>query len=225
MEIIVRATIIFIVLFFVVKIQGQKQIKNLTLYDYIQSITIGSIAADTIISTETPLIDGLIALLFFGLIGYITSLISYKNHQIKNLMDGNPIILYENNNFNYKNLASTKLSVAKVLEACRLKNCFDINELDSAILEPSGDISILLKEINQPLTSSDLKTNIKTNTPKQSFNHLIIIDGCLNKEELKKAHKDYNWLKNYLNEKEKNIAEISLLSIDKNNKITLFSKK
>lgn len=223
MKIAFRSLVMFITLFIIIKILGKKQIKNLTLYDYVLSITIGSIAADTVISLDTPLYDGIIALLVFGIIGYIVSLLTYNNHSMEKIMDGEPITLFENNNFNYNNLEKSKISVAKVLEQCRLKNCFDINELDCAILEPSGDISILLKENNQPITNSDIKKTIKNNSKKQTLNHLIIVDGILNLEELRKAKKTKTWLNNYLNGK--NIEDISLLSIDKNNKVTVFYKK
>ena len=223
MEIIKRSIVMFIILFLLVKVLGKKQIKNLTLYDYILSITIGSIAADTIISIDIPLSDGIIALVVFGIIGYLVSLISYYNHNIEEIMDGQPLILFENNNFNYPNLEASKLSVAKVLESCRLKGCFDLNELDCAILEPSGDISILLKGNNQPLTSNDLKDNIQKNSKKQTLNHLIIVDGAVDEAELKKAEKTMSWLNKYLKEKKTTIEDISLLSIDKNNKITIFT--
>ncbi len=224
MEILIRAIVLFIVLFIIVKLLGKKQIKNLTLYDYILSITIGSIAADTIISLDTPLYDGILALVVFGAIGYLSSLLSYHNHTVEEIMDGEPLILFENNDFNYENLETAKLSVAKVLENCRLKGCFDINELDCAVLEPSGDISILLKGKAQPITSNDLKSTVQKNSKKQTLNHLVIVDGVLNEEELKKAKKSYHWLTNYLKEKEILLERVTLLSIDKNNKITLFSK-
>ena len=225
MKIIVRSLIMFTILFIIVKILGKKQIKNLTLYDYVLSITIGSIAADSIISVETPIYDGIIALLIFGIIGYISSLISYHNHTVESILDGKPIVLYENNNFNYANLEIAKLSVAKVLENCRLKGCFDINELDSAILEPSGDISILLKAKAQPLNSKDVKSNFQSKSKKQTLNYLIVVDGTLNENELKKAKKTKTWVKNYLKTKKKKLENITLLTIDKNDKITLFERK
>ena len=225
MQIIIRSVIMFLVLFLLVKILGKKQIKNLTLYDYILSITIGSIAADSIISLDTPLYDGIIALIVFGIIGYIVSFASYHNHTIEEIMDGEPLVLFENGDFSYPNLELAKLSVGKVLEACRLKGCFDINELDCAVLEPSGDISVLLKSENQPVTNKDLKNNVKNNTNKQTLNYLIIVDGILDEEELKKAKKTKTWLNKYIKNQNLKIENITLLSIDKNNKITLFNKK
>lgn len=223
-KIAIRAVIMFFVLFIIVKILGKKQIKNLTLYDYILSITLGSITADSIISLDTPIYDGILALVIFSLIGYITSLLSYQNHTVEKIMDGKPLALYENNNFNYENLETAKLSIAKLLENCRLKGCFDINELESAILEPSGDISILLKEKAKPITGKDLKNNIQKSNKKQSLNYVIVVDGAINEEELKKSKKSKSWLNNYLKSKKITIEKISLLTVNKNNKVTLYCK-
>ena len=81
MEIIYRSIVMFLFLFIIVKILGKKQIKNLTLYDYIISITLGSIAADSILSLEYPITDGVLAIVVFGILGYLISLLSY-NKQI-----------------------------------------------------------------------------------------------------------------------------------------------
>ncbi len=224
MEIIIRSLIMFIILYLIVKFLGKKQIKNLTLYDYVLSITIGSIAADSIISLDTPLYDGVIALIVFAIIGYISSFITFHNHVVEEIIDGEPLILFENNNFNYQNLDNAKISIAKFLENCRLKGCYDINKLECAVLESSGDISILLKENSQPITSNDLKNTMQKNSKKQTPSHLIIVDGIINEEELKKAKKSKTWLNKYLKEKQKEIDNIALLSIDKNNKITMFTK-
>ena len=218
MEIAYRSIVMFLFLFIIVKILGKKQIKNLTLYDYVISITLGSIAADAILSLEDPLTDGVIALVVFGLLGYFISLLSYNSHTVEEIMDGEPLVLFENDNFNYQNLESAKFSIAKLLEFCRLKGCFDI-------LEPSGDVSILLKESSQPLTSNDLNENIQKNSPKQTLNYEIIVDGILNNDELKKAKKTKTWLNKFLKSNKKTIEEVSLLTIDENNKTTLFTKE
>ncbi len=215
----------FLILFLVVKLLGKKQIKNLTLYDYVLSITMGSITADTIISLDTPLYDGILALLVFAIVGYIVSVLSFHSHNVEELVDGEPLILFENDNFNYKNLETAKLSVSKILENIRVKGCFDINELDTAILEPSGDISILLKEKSRPITSNDLKNSIQKNNKMKTLNYNLIVDGVLNKNELKKAKKSISWLNKILKESDLNIEDITLFSIDRNDNVTIFDKK
>ena len=224
MEVVYRSIIIFIVLFIIMKFLGKKQIKQLTLYDYIIGITIGSIAGDSIIDFNTPLLDGVIALVIFGIIGYVSSYITYQSHKTAELIDGEPLVLFENNQFIYENLHKCKLSVAKVLENCRLKGCFDINDLECAIQEPSGDISILLKGNSQPLTSKDIKENIQKNSSKQSMNYLIIVDGTLDEEELKRAKKNKNWLKTTLKKENISIENIALLTVDTSNKVTIIKQ-
>ncbi len=219
MEIIYRSIVMFLFLFIIVKILGKKQIKNLTLYDYVISITLGSIAADSILSLEYPITDGVLAIIVFGILGYLISLLSYNNHTVEEIVDGEPLILYENEDFNYKNLEDAKFSVSKLLEFCRLKGCFDINELECAILEPSGDVSILLKENEQPITNKDLNRN-----KKQKLTYDIIVDGVLDEIELKKARKTKKWLNNFLNENKVKVENISLLTIS-NNKVTLYKRK
>lgn len=219
MEIIYRSIVMFLFLFIIVKILGKKQIKNLTLYDYVISITLGSIAADSILSLEYPITDGVLAIIVFGILGYLISLLSYNNHTVEEIVDGEPLILYENEDFNYKNLEDAKFSVSKLLEFCRLKGCFDINELECAILESSGDVSILLKENEQPITNKDLNRN-----KKQKLTYDIIVDGVLDEIELKKARKTKKWLNNFLNENKVKVENISLLTIS-NNKVTLYKRK
>ncbi len=216
MEIIGRALVMFLLLFIIIKLLGKKQIKNLTLYDYVLSITLGSIAADSIISLDTPLYDGMLALVVFGGIGYLSSLLTYHNHTVEELIDGEPLVLFENNNFNYENLEKAKLSVAKVLETCRLKGCFDIKELDCAVLEPSGDVSVLLKEKNKGSDSN--------NKQKQSLSYSLVLDGSINRDEIKKAHKSVTWVNKYLKERKLKLDDISLLAVDKKGKVTLLKQ-
>lgn len=225
MEIVKRTIILFFALYLIVKLLGKKQIKNLTLFDYVLSISIGSITADSIISIDTPISNGVIAIIIFGVIGYIVSLVTTHSQLAEEIIDGEPIVLFENGNFNYHNLEVAKLSISKVLENCRIKGCFDINELGCAILEPSGEISILLKEAYQPITNNDVKTNIQKQTKKQTINYQIIVDGELNEKELEQSEKSEQWLEKYLKKNKLEVNDISLLTVDKNDKVNLLTYK
>lgn len=225
MEIVKRTIILFFALYLIVKLLGKKQIKNLTLFDYVLSISIGSITADSIISIDTPISNGVIAIIIFGVIGYIVSLVTTHSQLAEEIIDGEPIVLFENGNFNYHNLEVAKLSISKVLENCRIKGCFDINELGCAILEPSGEISILLKEAYQPITNNDVKTNIQKQTKKQTINYQIIVDGELNEKELEQSEKNEQWLEKYLKKNKLEVSDISLLTVDKNDKVNLLTYK
>ena len=222
MEIFYRAFLLFVVLLLVVKLLGNKQIKQLTLYDYVVGITIGSIGADTIISLDISVWDGVLGIILFGAFGYILNLLSSTFHTTEKLLEGVPLILFEKDHFMEENLSKAKLSPTQVLEQCRLKGCFDLKELDTAILEPSGDISVLLKENSQNLTKSDVKASVKKNSSKQTLCYSVITNGVIDEEELRKAKKTKKWLNDYLKKHHKTLQDVTLLTIDQNGKSTIY---
>ena len=99
MDIFYRSILLFTVLLLVVKILGNKQIKQLTFYDYVVGITIGSIGADTIISLDISVWDGVLGIVLFSGFGYILNLISTTFHSTEKIIEGVPIVLFENNNW------------------------------------------------------------------------------------------------------------------------------
>ncbi len=222
MEIFTRAFLIFLVLLFIVRILGNKQIKQLTLYDYVVGITIGSIGADTIISLDVSIWDGIFAIILFGAFGYLVSLLTYYFQTTEKMIDGEALTLFENDHFVEENLEKAKLTPSQVLEHCRLKGCFDITNLDTAILEPSGDVSVLLKKESQNLSTSDLKSTVKKKSKKQTVCYSVISNGVLDEEELKKAKKTKKWLSTYLKNHHVKLEEVMLLSIDQNGKSSLY---
>lgn len=211
MEILVRTFLFFIILFLVIKLLGNKQIKQLTLYDYIIGITIGSIAADSIISFDIPIYYGMVSIFLFGIFGYVLALLTQHSYETEKMIEGSPIVLFQKDHFLEENLEKAKISTAQILEQCRLKGCFDIKDLDKAIMETSGEISILLK-------SDDYLKGKKES-------YTIILDGVINEEELKKAKKTKTWLKQYLKTKRKRLEDVTLLTIDQKGSSKIYFKK
>lgn len=218
-----RALVLFFTLFIMIKLLGEKQIKQLTFYDYVIGITIGSIAADTMVSKDVTIFAGIIGIITFCLIGYAINYFTIHSKEAEEVIDGKPILLFHQNQFVLSNLDKAKLSISQVLEHCRLKGCFDINELDCAILETSGDISILLKPKYQNVTSSDLDNKFLTNFSKQKLGYNIIVDGTIDEEELKRSNKDKIWLDKQLQKNKTSIKEVLLLSLS-NNKVSIYKK-
>lgn len=222
MQILVRSILVFVMLFIVTKFLGKKQLQHLTMYDYVIGITIGSIAADGIISVDLPVTNALLALVIFGAIGYGISYLTYKDHDVLESVDGQPIILFQDGKFIKSNLAKTKFSVAKVLEYCRLKGCFDLAQLDCAILEPSGGLSVLLKTNYQSSTTGEFKnTNLKKSF-KQTLCYDLIIDGKIDISELKRAKKTKTWVKEILKQNNKKCENVLLLSVNGYDEVTIY---
>jgi uncharacterized membrane protein YcaP (DUF421 family) len=139
---------------------GKKQLSQLTLFDYVVGISIGSISGGLAVDPSVNYIKGITGLIIYALFPIILSLLSLKNYKFRKLLDGKPTILVNKGQIVEENLKKTKLTINDVLEECRLKNAFDIADVEFAILETSGKVSIELKSANQPLTPKDM--NIKT---------------------------------------------------------------
>ena len=138
--IIVRSIIAIFILFVTTKILGKKQLSQLTIYDYVVGITIGSIAADAIISLNEHFINGIVAILTFGLIAYILSMLALKSPLINKALNGTPVFLMESGEFNYEALKTSKVTIVKLIESARLKGYYDISQINYAILETNGEI-------------------------------------------------------------------------------------
>lgn len=198
---------------------------QLTIYDYVVGITIGSIAADAIISLNEHFINGIIAIVTFGVSAYIISYISIKNTQANKLLNGKPTILMENGVFIFDNLRKCKLPIYKFVEQARINGYYDIDVINYAILETNGQISFLPKEEYQVTNTKDIKSDIKTKTSKQTYCSNLIVDGEVQYDILSDLGKDEDWLKKELKKlKINDIKGILLATIDQKNKIKIFKE-
>lgn len=221
--ILVRSSVMIVVLFLTTKMLGKKQISHLTIYDYIIGITIGSIAADIILTLDEKLFNGIIAIFLFGIIGFILSIISIKSEYLHTCLNGKATILMEHGFFNYENLKKTKIPIYKFIEQARLKVYYDLNVLNYAILETNGEISFLPKEEYQTSTPIDFKTELKKGT-KQTFCDEVIVDGQICYDKLDSFEKDEKWLKEELKKKKiHSVEDVVLATLNEKEKLKVFT--
>jgi uncharacterized membrane protein YcaP (DUF421 family) len=161
LETIIQSALSITVLFILVKMMGKKHISQLTYFDYVVGITIGSLAANIILEDTNKFYLGLISMVVITCFPIILSYVSLKSFTARKLLDGNPTILIQNGKIVEKNLKKSKLDINDILEILRVKNAFNISDVEFAILETSGEISVELKPNKQPATPSDLNINAK----------------------------------------------------------------
>ncbi|HEX9063056.1 MAG TPA: DUF421 domain-containing protein, partial [Clostridia bacterium] len=162
-------------LFFITKLLGKKHIAKLTFFDYVVGIAIGSIAGSFSISKSSHYKDGLTALLTWGLFAFAASYLSIKTIWGRRLLDSAPTVFVQNGKIIESNLKKEKVNINDFLEELRVKSVFNIADVEFAMLETDGQISVQLKSQKSPLTPSDL--NIPTKYKGLSAN--LIIDGKL----------------------------------------------
>ena len=169
----VRSLIAFASLLIFTRMLGKQQLSQLTFFDYVVGISIGSIAAAFAVDSSIDYARGITGMVVYALFPIILSLIALQSYKARNVLDGKPTILVYKGQIVEKNLKKVQLTVSDVLEKCRLKNAFDIADVEYAILETSGQVSVELTSSCQPLTAKDM--NIQTAYQGLCLN--VIIDG------------------------------------------------
>ena len=205
-------------LFVIAKIMGHKQMAQLDFFDYITGITIGSIAAELATELEAPW-KPLIAMIIYGLVALLLTILAHKVPKTRKYVNGTPTIVMDNGKLYRENMKKAKLELSEFMVLCRQEGYFNLKDIQTAVFEYNGRITILPKSEKRPLTPQDM--NI---TPeKAEICTEIIMDGRILHENLKRLGLDLTWLDKQLKkQKYDNVKEIYLGICDKNNNLTLF---
>ena len=207
-----------VALFLIAKLLGHKQMAQLDFFDYITGITIGSIGAELATELEAPL-KPLIAMIIYGLIAIALSKLSDKALRLRKYINGTPTILMDKGKLYRENMKKAKIELSELMVLLRQEGYFNINDIETAVYEYNGRISVLPKSEKRPLTPEDMSINPK----KSEFLTEIIMDGRILHENLTKKGLDLNWLyKELKKQKYKNPEEIFLGVCDSDNLLTLF---
>lgn len=209
-----------IALFIITKLMGNRQISELNLFDYINGITIGSIAAEMAVSDEVhDLLQPVIAMVIYGALGLLLSWLTIKSLKCRKFISGTPLLLIENGKLYPKNLKTAKLDIGDLLTRARSQGYFDISKIEYAIFENTGAISFMPKAKEAPLTPKDL--GYEKEDDKLVVN--LIMDGIVMENNLKHCGKEIKWLFKQLKEQGySSPTQIFLAVIDKDDNLTLY---
>lgn len=208
-----------LILFIIAKIMGHRQVSQLDFFDYITGITIGSIAAEMATELETPWKPA-IAMVVYGTIAFLLNLITSKFPRTRKYINGSPAILMSGGKLYRKNMKKAKLDLSEFLMMCREEGYFDLNDIQTAVFENNGKLTVLPKSLNRPATPEDLNLNPK----EDNINTEIIMDGRILEENLKRMGLDLTWLNKQLKAQGyRNAKEIYLGLCDKDNQLSLFA--
>lgn len=182
-----------ITLFLLTKLMGNKQISQLSMFDYIIGISIGSIAAEFATELENPE-RTLLAMAIYAVSAYLVSLVTNKSTRLRKLISGKPLILFDNGKLYRENFKKARIDLSDFLTHCRSKGYFDLSQIQTAVFEFNGSISILPSEKYRPLVPSDMNLN----PVQQKLLVNVILDGNVNEENLRLTGKSMAWLNNQL---------------------------
>ena len=219
-DVVLRALTSLVTLFLITKLLGKKQVSQLSLFDYVIGISIGNFAAEMTINLESEYLHGTVAVIVFGLVAYIVSIITMKSIHLRRFFMGRPTILIQDGKLLMKGLQKVKFDVNDLLEECRINGYFDISQIAYGVMETSGKLSILPKSEYQTATLNDL--NIKKEKAGLFAN--VIIDSKIMMDAVRNMNIDDKWIYHELRAQGKKIENILLATLDNNKKLKVYEK-
>ncbi|WP_077325833.1 DUF421 domain-containing protein [Virgibacillus siamensis] len=219
-EMLVRTTVTFLILLLLTRLMGRKQLSQLTFFNYITGITIGSIAADLTSEASTPFFNGLTSLIWWAFLTILIGYIGLKQSKIRVITDGQPVIVIKNGKILENELKHMRLNMDDLIMLLREQNVLSPQDVDYATLEPNGKLAVILKTENQPATKQD--TNSITVQPTYIPTKLVS-DGHLIEKNVKNAGITKEWLKQQL--QAMNIALEDVFYVEMKKDGTLFVDK
>lgn len=217
LNILIRSFLAFVVLFALAKLFGKRQISQLTYIEYIVGITIGSIAAFMATDMDGPIYHSLITLAIFSALPILLEFLSLKSKHIRDFVDGKSTILIKDGKVLEDNLKKERLTSEDLLEHLRMKNVFKVADVEFAVMETNGDVSVLLKADQQPLTPKLLNMQVSPAEAPQA----VIMDGAIMDESLSNLGLNRGWLKVELAKAGVALENVFLGQIDKGGQLYL----
>lgn len=216
--VLIRTVILYSVVVLVMRLMGKRQIGELQPYEFVITMMISDLAALPMQDTRLPLLLGVIPIITLLMLKTVLSEIQLKSKLARRVIDGTPCVLIKEGQVNFQSLISQRINIDDLMEELRLSGYFNIADIQYAILENNGQVSVIPKKFFSPATKGDLK--IKEDEDKLPV--VIIVNGKINQKALLKLKKDDSWLKNMLdNNGVTNMKDVYIAMVDSNGEFFL----
>ncbi|WP_025690776.1 DUF421 domain-containing protein [Paenibacillus zanthoxyli] len=199
-----RTIFAILLLLLVAKILGKQTISNMTFLDFVTGITIGSVTANLAFNDKIQWSHVTLSLIVITITSILLSVISLRSRKMRSWISGSPTVLIEGGKILEDNMRKVRYTLDSLDQALREKGIFNLEEVEYAVLEDNGVVSILKKDKYQYVTKKDMK--LRPNT--QAFPVELILDGVLIEKNLENNGLTKEWLETQLRRKGKRISDV-----------------
>ena len=217
---VLYSAVSLVVLFFFTKLIGKRQLSNMSLFDYINGMVIGSIAAEMAIGIDDNMWVGIIAMTTYAVSVFVMNVVDRKYIRARRFFSGTPTVLFKNGKFLKENFKKAQVSINEFQEMCRVAGYYDIDKLVSAQLEPSGKLSVLVKSDQEPVTLESLRQRGQSAPAFAPIS--VIYDGVVLDDNLKSAGRNDAWLTKSLKETGYKLSEVFLATVNGEGMLTVY---
>lgn len=206
----IRAVLLYLLVIFCMRLMGKRQLGELQPSELVTTILISNIAALPIEDTNIPMILGAVPILALVMFEFVVSELSLKSRKVRKFFSGNPVVVIKDGVINQKQLKKLRFSVDDLMEALRGNGVFDISEVNYAIVETTGQVSVLQKFSAQTVTAAMLSLTGEEKKPPL----VVISDGEVIESALPIYGFSADWLERKLKARNLEARDIFLMTID-----------
>lgn len=217
-----RTVILYFLIVLSMRFMGKRQIGELSPTELVVTLMLSDLASVPMQDINLPLLYGIIPIMVLVIFEVILSFISLRSRKFRKFISGNPCVIIKDGIIDQNIMEKARITIDDLLEELRLQGFSNVDEIQYAVLETSGKLSIFPKKNNATVTCKDLNLDLE----EEVLPSIIICDGRLDEKSLHFCGKDTNWLnKQYEKYKVKSIKDVFLLTVDENNKVIFIPKE
>ena len=216
-----RTLIVYSLLIITMRIMGKRQIGQLDVTDLVTTLLLSELAALPIENPDMPIINALIPIIILLTFEVSSSVILSKTPRLKNLFSSRPGFLIRNGEIDQKELIKNRISPDELISEIRQNGICDISEVDYAIIEPDGKITVIPKSDNRPLTAADLNVKVKSDR----LSYVLISGGIINEHGLTIVGKSREWIINELKKQNRSPKDVFLMTLSSDGKTNIIMKE
>ncbi len=216
-----RTLIMYFILLFTMRFMGKRQAGQLEISELAITFMLSELAVLPISDSEMPLLHALVPIAVLLSFEILLSFIISRNSFLKKILIGKPSVIIRKGKLDQKELASLRMSFSELMGEMRLKGISSIDEVEYAIVEDNGQLSVFKKERYAPATNDALTTNYT----EKGIAHCIIIEGKIFKDNLKLSGKDEKWIEEELSRRHLSANGIFLMTVDDDDNVFIILKK
>jgi uncharacterized membrane protein YcaP (DUF421 family) len=217
---LIRTVILYVFVIISLRIMGKRQIGELQPSDLVVTLLISQIISIPIQDTDIPLVNTIIPILL--LIGFeiLTSVFNMKSIKFRSFMHGHPVVIINDGVLNQKLLKELRFTLDDLLESLRQKDIFDISQVQYAIVETNGQLSVLLKADYDTVTREDMNLSLSP----QGYQCPVIIDGKIVEKDFKICNTNNKKIETIISKEKLQIKDILLMTVDSAGNHTIIRK-
>ena len=217
----VRTVVLYLVLIFSVRLMGKRQIGQMEASEFVVTMLVANLASIPMQSIGAPLLSGLVPILTVLGMELVLSFLILKSMTLRKLLCGKPVILIDNGKILRESLQLTRVTMDELLGHLRQKDVLCVSDVQFAILETDGSLSVFPYPAQRPATAKEAGIH-----PKRQYLPITIVeDGWVSRENLKKAGKNSAWVEKVVGQHGATVKDTLLLTVDESDRITWLGKE